>query len=64
MRFETIGIGNPTDGYHALMVARQPGDGACAVTDEEAEHNSSWLCQSGENEYHYDTWRIVRYGKL
>ncbi len=32
----SIAIGNPADGYYALMVARQSGGGACAVTDEEA----------------------------
>lgn len=31
----SIAIGNPTNGYYALMVARQSGGGACAVTDEE-----------------------------
>ncbi len=31
----SIAIGNPADGYYALMVARQSGGGACAVTDEE-----------------------------
>jgi threonine synthase len=32
----SIAIGNPADGYYALMVARQSGGGACAVTDDEA----------------------------
>lgn len=32
----SIAIGNPADGYYALMVARQSGGGACAVNDEEA----------------------------
>jgi threonine synthase len=31
----SIAIGNPADGYYALMVSRQSGGGACAVTDEE-----------------------------
>jgi threonine synthase len=33
---KSIAIGNPSDGYYALMVTRQSGGGACAVTDEEA----------------------------
>ena len=33
---KSIAIGNPADGYYALVVARQSGGGACAVTDEEA----------------------------
>lgn len=32
----SIAIGNPADGYYALMVARQSGGGACAVSDGEA----------------------------
>lgn len=32
---KSIAIGNPADGYYALMIARQSGGGACAVTDEE-----------------------------
>ena len=32
----SIAVGNPADGYYALMVARQSGGGACAVTDQEA----------------------------
>ncbi|MEE8470503.1 MAG: threonine synthase [Dehalococcoidia bacterium] len=32
---KSIAIGNPADGYYALMVARQSGGGACAVEDED-----------------------------
>lgn len=32
----SIAIGNPADGYYALMVARQSGGGAVSVSDEEA----------------------------
>jgi len=32
----SIAVGNPADGHYALMVARQSGGGACAVTDQEA----------------------------
>ncbi len=31
----SLAIGNPTDGDYALMVVRQSGGGACAVSDEE-----------------------------
>jgi len=33
---KSIAIGNPADGYNALMVARQSGGGGCSVDDEEA----------------------------
>jgi threonine synthase len=33
---QSIAIGNPANGHHALMVARQTGGGACAVDDAEA----------------------------
>ena len=42
----SIAIGNPTDGYYALMVARQSGGGACAVTDEEAIAGMKLLAQT------------------
>ncbi len=32
----SLAIGNPEDGYSALMVARMSGGGACAVSDQEA----------------------------
>ncbi|MEW6142757.1 MAG: threonine synthase [Chloroflexota bacterium] len=32
----SIAIGNPADGYHALMTARQSGGGAVSASDEEA----------------------------
>lgn len=32
---KSIAIGNPADGYSALLVARQSGGGACAVDDSE-----------------------------
>lgn len=43
---KSIAIGNPTDGYYALMVARQSGGGACAVTDEEAIDGMKLLAQT------------------
>ena len=43
---KSIAIGNPADGYYALMVARQSGGGACAVTDEEAIAGMKLLAQS------------------
>ncbi len=42
----SIAIGNPADGYYALMVARQSGGGAQAVTDEEAIEGMKLLAQS------------------
>ncbi len=43
---KSIAIGNPADGYYALMVARQSGGGACAVTDEEAITGMRLLAQT------------------
>ncbi len=43
---KSIAIGNPADGYYALMVARQSGGGACAVTDEEAIAGVKLLAQT------------------
>jgi len=43
---KSIAIGNPADGYYALMVARQSGGGACAVTDDEAVAGMKLLAQS------------------
>ncbi|OGO05146.1 MAG: threonine synthase, partial [Chloroflexi bacterium RBG_13_54_9] len=43
---KSIAIGNPADGYYALMVARQSGGGACAVTDEEATEGVKLLAQT------------------
>ena len=43
---KSIAIGNPTDGYYALRVARQSGGGACAVTDEEAIAGVKLLAQT------------------
>lgn len=42
----SIAIGNPADGYYALMVARQSGGGACAVTDQEAISGVKLLAQT------------------
>jgi threonine synthase len=42
----SIAIGNPADGYHALMVARQSGGGAQHVTDEEAIEGMRLLAQT------------------
>lgn len=42
----SIAIGNPADGYYALMIARQSGGGACAVTDEEAIAGVKLLAQT------------------
>ncbi len=42
----SIAIGNPADGYYALMVARQSGGGAGAVTDEEAIAGMKLLAQT------------------
>ncbi len=43
---KSIAIGNPADGYYALMIARQSGGGACAVTDEEAIAGMKLLAQT------------------
>ena len=43
---KSIAIGNPADGFHALMVGRQSGGGACAVTDEEAVAGMKLLAQT------------------
>ena len=43
---KSIAIGNPADGYYALMVGRQSGGGACAVTDEEAVAGMKLLAQT------------------
>jgi len=43
---KSLAIGNPTDGYHALRVARQSGGGACAVTDEEVIAGMKLLAQT------------------
>jgi len=43
---KSIAIGNPTDGYYALKVARESGGGACAVTDEEAIAGMELLAQT------------------
>ncbi len=43
---KSIAIGNPTNGYFALMVARQSGGGACAVTDDEAIAGMKLLAQT------------------
>jgi len=43
---KSIAIGNPADGYHALMVARQSGGGACAVDDAEALAGVQLLAQA------------------
>jgi len=43
---KSIAIGNPADGYYALMVARQSGGGACAVSDEEAITGMKLLAQT------------------
>jgi threonine synthase len=43
---KSIAIGNPTDGYYALRIARHSGGGACAVTDEEAIEGIKLLAQT------------------
>jgi len=43
---KSIAVGNPADGYYALIVARQSGGGACAVTDEEAIAGMKLLAQT------------------
>ena len=42
----SIAIGNPTDGYYALMVARQSGGGACTISDAEAVAGIKILAQT------------------
>ncbi len=42
----SIAIGNPADGYYALMLARQSGGGAIGVTDEEAIEGLELLAQT------------------
>ncbi len=42
----SIAIGNPADGYYALMFARQSEGGACAATDEEAIAGMKLLAQT------------------
>jgi len=42
----SIAIGNPADGYYALMVARQSGGGAQDVTDEEAIEGMKLLAET------------------
>ena len=42
----SIAIGNPADGYYALMVARQIGGGAWGVTDDEAIEGMKLLAQT------------------
>lgn len=42
----SIAIGNPADGYYALMVARQSGGGASSATDEEAIEGMKLLAQT------------------
>ncbi len=43
---KSIAIGNPADGYYALIVARQSGGGALAVLDEEAIEGMELLAQT------------------
>jgi threonine synthase len=43
---KSLAIGNPTDGYYALRIARQSGGGACAVTDEEVIAGMKLLAQT------------------
>jgi len=43
---KSIAIGNPTNGYYALQVARQSGGGAGAVSDEEIITGMKLLAQS------------------
>lgn len=43
---KSIAIGNPADGYYALMIARQSGGGACAVVDEDAIEGMELLAQT------------------
>ncbi len=43
---KSIAIGNPADGYYALIIARQSGGGACAVSDEELLAGMKLLAQT------------------
>ncbi len=43
---KSIAIGNPADGYYALLVARQSGGGASAVTDDELVAGMRLLAQT------------------
>jgi len=43
---QSLAIGNPANGYYALMVIKQSGGGACAVTDEEAIAGMKLLAQT------------------
>jgi threonine synthase len=43
---KSIAIGNPADGYYALMIARQSGGGAVAVTDDEILQGIELLAQT------------------
>ncbi len=43
---QSIAIGNPTNGYQALQVARQSGGGACAVGDKEIIAGMKLLAQT------------------
>ena len=42
----SIAIGNPADGYYALMVARQSGGGASSATDKEAIEGMKLLAET------------------
>jgi len=42
----SIAIGNPADGYDALMIARQSGGGASSASDEEAIEGMKLLAQT------------------
>ena len=43
---KSIAIGNPADGYYALMVARQSGGGAASATDDELIEGVKLLAQT------------------
>jgi threonine synthase len=43
---QSIAIGNPADGRYALMIARQSGGGAHAVSDDEAMAGVRLLAQT------------------
>ena len=43
---KSIAVGNPADGYYALMVARQSGGSAQAVTDDELIEGMKLLAQT------------------
>jgi threonine synthase len=42
----SIAIGNPADGYYALMIARQSGGGAASATDKEAIQGMKLLAET------------------